>query len=219
MISNNSFLPLYFGEEDAEVWAALQNIPAEERSTFVKKVLREALLPSPASISSTTCTEERLEQGHGARHEPFTGERLSGEAFDKKDSNEFVGVPEEDFNLSEEFSLESLFVSGDAGKMVLEPAKGGSDRREKVGTAADAPALARNPWDHLLRTVIGEEDDPEVISIISSSAFRRPEVEAASQSERTSGEVDHILTQIIGEEDNEEVIRLLRGTAKEGKVW
>lgn len=42
--AQSSFIPLFFDEAEADLWSALQEIEPEERSSFIKAILRQALL-------------------------------------------------------------------------------------------------------------------------------------------------------------------------------
>ena len=46
--AQSSFIPLFFDEAEADLWLALQEIEPEERSSFIKAILRQALLGTSA---------------------------------------------------------------------------------------------------------------------------------------------------------------------------
>ncbi|OLN28513.1 hypothetical protein [Desulfosporosinus metallidurans] len=44
ILSQSSFIPLYFDDDEADLWQALQRIEPEKRSSFIKETLRQGLL-------------------------------------------------------------------------------------------------------------------------------------------------------------------------------
>ncbi|KJR48831.1 hypothetical protein UF75_0718 [Desulfosporosinus sp. I2] len=48
--AQSSFIPLFFDEAETDLWLALQEIEPEERSSFIKAILRKALLGTSADM-------------------------------------------------------------------------------------------------------------------------------------------------------------------------
>ena len=87
ILSQSSFIPLYFDEDEADLWQALQRIEPEKRSSFIKEILRQGLL---GTLPKDTLKED-------AEYDPEEIQDNADEALEEK--------PEE----RETFSLETLF--------------------------------------------------------------------------------------------------------------
>ncbi|MDP4125523.1 MAG: hypothetical protein Q8912_01045 [Bacillota bacterium] len=96
IFAQSSFIPLYFAEEEADLWQALQRIEPEKRSSFIKGILRQVLInennPPPQDMLSEDTRES------SAYHQEETIIKSPDE------------VPEDDQQEFEQFSLESLFT-------------------------------------------------------------------------------------------------------------
>lgn len=90
MPSQSSFIPLYFDEDEAELWQALQRIEPEKRSSFIKETLKQGLLRTLPETTLKEDSEHDLEE----TYDDLLEERL-----------EELEEPEE----VETFSLEALF--------------------------------------------------------------------------------------------------------------
>lgn len=88
--SQSSFIPLYFDEDEAELWQALQRIEPEKRSSFIKETLKQGLLRTLPETTLKEDSEHDLEE----TYDDLLEERL-----------EELEEPEK----VETFSLEALF--------------------------------------------------------------------------------------------------------------
>ena len=72
--SQSSFIPLYFDEDEAELWQALQRIEPEKRSSFIKETLKQGLLRTLPETTLKEDSEHDLEE----TYDDLLEERLSG---------------------------------------------------------------------------------------------------------------------------------------------
>lgn len=189
MIFSQPFIPLYFEDDDGELWTALQQIEPERRSEFIKSVLRQTLLEQPqldqpfvkkvlgemlkesTGEISKESTEDIPKEGIGDIQKD-TVEEIEKESFDKSIFDDVVTQIEPEHppdsrahlerdSESEAFSLEALFIG--AAETDIQLRGSGPSDQPQVMTAA-------TPWDYLLHSVIGEEDDETVIAAIQQAA-------------------------------------------------
>ena len=89
ILSQSSFIPLYFDEDEVDLWQALQKIEPEKRSSFIKETLRQGLL---GTLPKDTLKED-------AEHDPEEIHDNADEVLEEKVEEEAM----------ETFSLETLF--------------------------------------------------------------------------------------------------------------
>jgi len=197
MIPVQPFLPLYFGDEDKDLWAFLAEIPAERRSSFVKEALREHLAgPRPASrwphrwgLESAPANPADLAYA-GFPQSPDLGKRTARASKEPPAAASETQQSEAQANVSPagrlavvetetalaaagEFSLADLFV-GDAPQVAAEGR--GSAVYDSCRTAALERAAVPKPdaLSFLLDQVIGVEEDPEVVAAVLHHAQTVP---------------------------------------------
>ncbi len=101
MNSLPSFIPLYFEEDESDLWQAIQQIEPERRSTFIK----EALL----LVIQSHCLGEKFLTHSSSKH-------LKVEKLEDKNlirTNHTDSKEDESVRMTN-FSLEALFAAGDA---------------------------------------------------------------------------------------------------------
>ena len=107
--AQSSFIPLFFDEAEADLWLALQEIEPEERSSFIKAILRQALL-------GTSVEKLLIKKNHNSESSEL----------DDIDNLELNDQELNDQEIQEDlsFSLETLFevnVPEQDSKRVVEP--------------------------------------------------------------------------------------------------
>lgn len=162
------FLPLYFEEEDQDLWRVLASIPPENRSGVVKSALRQAFMGETAAESlnhetRNSVSSDRVNE-NSFNHDKTNHAHISHDNVncDEQAHNNGQGSLENDV----EFTLEGLFV----------PAASASAENQQEAVRSDAgpaagPKDSLSPWDNLLYHIIGTEDDEAVIAAIQKSAL------------------------------------------------
>lgn len=141
MIPSHPFVPLYFDEEDAAIWDMLCRVEPEERSSYIKEVLRQTLLNTGEPEQVDTLAMNRGDDvPEQSGTEPVT---------DMEDT----GNQEPDLNL-ENFDLNDLFVMKEAAS------SGGNPSSSNLA-----------PWENLLVNVIGTEEDETVINVFRQASM------------------------------------------------
>lgn len=64
MMSGEPFLPLYFEEEDQDLWQVLASIPPENRAGVVKTALRQAFSLNHENLNRDHVSDERIGHNH-----------------------------------------------------------------------------------------------------------------------------------------------------------
>jgi len=202
MIPIQPFIPLYFGDEDRDLWTLLAEVPAERRSTYVKEVLRDYLFngwnesrelvrggSEPGSDPLRIAALESVMANNGAnRQSPGMTQACAGVAEVEPDN---VGTPSETelatgTMADTEFTLEALLVSSVPG-----PVEDNADGRALIGSSRvvgsdiDPGAVVQHDaLGFLLHKVIGAEEDPEVIAAIQHSGNSRSQEEGDGPNHR-----------------------------------
>lgn len=149
MITEQPFLPLFFNTEDADLWGELQKLPAEKRSQVTKQALREFFQDH---LDLNQASSEDFRVNRVETHESLIGlEEVLEE--DKEYKQEILEHDENNDNGEHVvFSLESLFET--------------------------SPAEAQpDPVKNLL-SIIGEEEDEEVIRLFRRTNEKEVELQA-----------------------------------------
>lgn len=156
MTNEQPFLPLFFTTEDADLWGKLQKLPAEERSKVTKQALRE-FFRDHTDLSQTFPEDIRFNEVDNDKETALnqTAEdnelfRFMGKEDTSKDNsfdkgqdtleNEEIEDDQDESPAQVAFSLESLF---------------------EISPIEAKPGPVKN-----LLSIIGEEDDEEVIRLL-----------------------------------------------------
>ena len=102
--AQSSFIPLFFDEAEADLWLALQEIEPEERSSFIKAILRQALL-------GTSVEKLLIKKNHNSESSEL-------------DDIDNLELNDQEIQEDLSFSLETLFevnVPEQDSKRVVEP--------------------------------------------------------------------------------------------------
>ncbi|HBW34173.1 hypothetical protein [Desulfosporosinus sp. BICA1-9] len=144
-----AFIPLFFDEAETDLWLAIQQIEPEERSSFIKAILRQVLLGN--------CVEELLvkENQNSASNLP------EDEETSKVNDQEIqADSPDDELERTETFSLEALFEvkvpdqdTEQIGEFDLE-----SLREEKPIRPAG--------FEYMMKHIIGTEEDEAVLKVL-----------------------------------------------------
>lgn len=151
-----SFIPLFFDEAEMDLWIALQRIEPEERSSFIKSILRQALLGD--RIEELIMKEKQNPEGDLLVKEENSG--LS----DKELSADF---PEDGLESIESFTLDALFEvivpAQDKGDVV------GSDLESlKESQPKENQAIRSAGFEYMMKHIIGTEEDEAVLKVLRS---------------------------------------------------
>ena len=169
MTALHSFIPLYFGEEDQDIWAALCQIEPEQRPAVIKGMLRQTLLGDKDETPTADLPGTVPAEGeHGA-------ERTADPAF-RTDSPGFVDQDER--SLGPDFDLNDLFIpqpdrTAD-GSCQSEFDRSNTDTAEAIDSECildDLPGPGHRPYpavQNLLINIIGQEDDEEIIRLFAA---------------------------------------------------
>lgn len=153
MSSVQPFIPLYFGEEDQDLWQALCLVNSEKRSAYIKGVLRKHFLG-----------EEFVNRG-----------QIPGLHAAELDSSDTQEEDDDQINDDQEFALdnltfEDLFINPDPMNLEsLTDFNNDSNNIEfqKQGEEEKGvPVMASSGLDYILNSVIGVEEDKGVINAI-----------------------------------------------------
>ena len=137
ILSQSSFIPLYFDEDEADLWQALQRIEPEKRSSFIKETLRQGLLRTLPETTMKEDSEHHLKETHD-------------DAFEEKlEEHEELEKLEE----LETFSLEALFSEA--------PVPEQSDKLF-MGTNP----LPITGYEYMMTHIIGTEDDESILKLL-----------------------------------------------------
>ena len=199
MNTPHPFIPLYFGEEDQDIWAALCQTEPEHRSALVKELLRQAL------IGDKTFDERADDDANGrvwpADRATRPGHQSSG--LDLTAGGDQTVQPEESDsenkqNASENvrFDLDSLFMP----QAMMTPGRSndGGDSQEVAGGVVIDPVDADNETEF----VSGQQfnlSDLFVTEFAGNQELTHPVKPELAPWE-------NLLFNIIGTEDDENVI-------------
>ena len=137
MKSLPSFIPLYFEEDESDLWQAIQQIDPEMRSTFIKEALR--------LVIQSLCLGEKFLTHSSSKHLKVVLEKQ--EDRDLKGSNHTDSKEDESVEMTN-FSLEALFAAGDA-----------PDLSENNPTSSQG-------YQYMMKNIIGIENDEAVLKVI-----------------------------------------------------
>jgi len=150
MHSKPSFIPLYFDEDESDLWQAIQQIEPKKRSAFIKEALRLVL------------------QSHRVGEKFLT--HLSSKTFnmvqekqEKQEKQDLMGIDEEnnEQNSSKSQSVEMAEDHGDMETFSL----------DALFTEGHAPDLTKNNlqasqgYQHMMKNIIGIENDEAVMKV------------------------------------------------------
>lgn len=141
MIPQAFFIPLYFDEEEADLWQALQRIEPEKRSSFIKETLRQVLLSDNNIMSLRVTMDHEFKENQN-------------ESFGANPKN-----PDEDQEIDQEInhnevdplSLEALFS-------------------EVPVSAPKVSHPLSNGYQYMMKHIIGTEEDEEVLNFLQGSS-------------------------------------------------
>lgn len=155
MMSQPLFIPLYFDEDDRDLWLTLQSVAPESRSLFIKETLRQSLLgggpPEPSlrplgsEDGTAVSSEPTLDPGAEAQ------DQVQGE--ESPSSQEVPG---------ESFSLADLFTETTPPGTLENP--------ESKTVQGEAQALSG--FKYVMQHIIGREDDEAVLKILRGKSKR-----------------------------------------------
>lgn len=137
------FIPLYFDETETDLWLALQRVEPEERSSFIKGVLRQVLLGNNS--------EEFFRRSLDRVTEDI--QKLPDCVRDQEAQTE--QVMENRAEQIESFSLEDLFAQTQVPPLVEEPA---SEDCQEVQTIPG--------FEYLMKCIIGTEEDEALLMLL-----------------------------------------------------
>jgi hypothetical protein len=151
MINAQSFfIPLFFDEAETDLWFALQRIAPEERSSFIKAILRQVLL-----------TEDAENRELNSRLNSKLNSKLNCEL---NDEEILADLPEDELESTASFSLEALFEVNV------------SDQDTEQTFVFDLESLrAVEPvrpagFEYLMKHIIGTEEDEGVLEVLRGFA-------------------------------------------------
>lgn len=136
--AQSSFIPLFFDEAETDLWLALQQIEPEGRSSFIKSILRQALLGDRP-------VELIMKEKPKSESDLLVEKEKSGLS-DKELSEDF---PEDGLESIELFSLEALFE-------VTVPEQ---DKKENQ-------AIRSTGFEYMMKHIIGTEEDEAVLEVL-----------------------------------------------------
>lgn len=136
--AQSSFIPLFFDEAETDLWLALQQIEPEGRSSFIKSILRQALLGDRP-------VELIMKEKPKSESDLLVEKEKSGLS-DKELSEDF---PEDGLESIEFFSLEALFE-------VTVPEQ---DKKENQ-------AIRSTGFEYMMKHIIGTEEDEAVLEVL-----------------------------------------------------
>lgn len=154
-----AFLPLYFNEEDMEIWEQLKRVDPEQRSLLIKNILRQALVENSDQTSVGNLnlfSEEKFDPAYEEKFSPSYENEVS-DSEGRENIEDLLDLPEDE-PVKIEISLEDLFVSSVAYEEPSIP---------QVPT--DSESFAMKGLDYLLNRVIGEEKDDELLKFINTT--------------------------------------------------
>lgn len=160
MMTEQPFLPLFFNSEDEDLWTQLQKFSPEKRCEITKQALHEFLQDHPGlillgqSVSELPFSELTSSKDVKAKEVKEFAGNVTEEKGDLRSEKEILdegdcSTGREGLNVQEEFSLESLF---------------------EVSTVETRP----DPLQNLL-SIIGEEEDEEVICLLHGATEKNKE--------------------------------------------
>ncbi|GAB6153779.1 hypothetical protein JCM17380_25290 [Desulfosporosinus burensis] len=144
-----TFIPLFFDEAETDLWLAIQRIEPEERSSFIKAILRQVLIGN--------CVEGILvkENQNSASNLPEEGE------ISKVNDQEIqADLRDDELERTETFSLEALFE-----------VKVPDQDTEQIGEF-DVESLREDEpirpagFEYMMKHIIGTEEDEAVLKVL-----------------------------------------------------
>jgi len=223
---NEFLLTIKLGENDETLWSFLQTVPVEEWGDLFKKALHLYLKENP-QLTEKSEPEARVK----------AEEDTNAEDHEKATLNKW--------------SLEELFIAPQGTDLTKDnqaaPILGAQEKlhesqkqeqHQQKPPLHDKPVSPNNPLEHLF-SLIGEEEDPEVLKFFQSSPPLEAAEAAKDSSEKpedsglpeeqhseprleiTPGQselkvpggskgLDFLLKHVIGEEDDPEVLKFFR---------
>lgn len=194
MMSEQPFLPLYFEEEDDDLWQVLAAIKPENRARLVKAALRQAFLgslpPAETRFEGTDSEDispnrESIARKNAHRENDWIDNdsrehnRRASEngSYDRERSGD-DGHTESELD----FSFEDLFIPTSTPTTPTLPQaikdRAVPDAVEQIPscpTAIEQGTAQISSWENLLYNIIGTEDDQEVLTIFRTTNLQRKE--------------------------------------------
>lgn len=149
MMSQPLFIPLYFDENDRDLWLTLQSVDPESRSLFIKETLRQSLLGGGPPEPSLRPLGSEDKTAVSAEHTPDPG----AEAQDEVQGEESPSGQELP---GESFSLADLFTETTS--------PGPTENPESKAVQEEIQALSG--FKYVMQHIIGKEDDEAVLKIL-----------------------------------------------------
>ena len=152
--AQSSFIPLFFDEAEMDLWIALQQIEPEGRSSFIKSILRQALLRDRIE-------ELIMKEKQNPESDLLVKEENSGLS-DKELSADF---PEDGLESIESFTLDALFE-------VTTPER---DKRHVQGYDLESleeshpkenQVIPSAGFEYMMKHIIGTEEDEAVLAVL-----------------------------------------------------
>lgn len=135
--AQSSFIPLFFDEAETDLWLALQQIEPEERSSFIKSILRQALLRDR--------TEELIIK---EMQNPESGVPVEAKNSELSDKTLPTDSPEDGLESAGLFSLDVLFE-------VTIPEQD-----------MDNQPIHPTGFEYMMKHIIGTEEDEAVLAVL-----------------------------------------------------
>jgi hypothetical protein len=149
MLAQVSFIPLYFDEEEADLWQALQRIEPEKRSSFIKETLRQVLLRGNPD-KNLDVNQEYMKENREDPEDRENEDQLENLSVDPEVATGVDSEVDSEINPKElePFSLEALFSESPV-----------SDPKELNN-------LSSKGYEYMMKHIIGTEEDEEVLKFL-----------------------------------------------------
>jgi len=169
-----AFIPLYFEEEESDLWQAIQQIEPEMRSAFIKEAMRLALQSHSVGEKFLTHSSTRNLKGDlenqgdrdGIESECENNKQNSMKSHSDSMKNESLEM--------ENFSLEALFAEEHAPE--LSKSKTGEGLPlplVEVGDMQLDKLISLQGYQHMMKNIFGTENDEAVLKVLHGLSEQR----------------------------------------------
>ena len=208
MMSGQPFLPLYFEEEDDDLWQVLAAIEPENRARLVKVALRQAFL------GSLPPAETRFE---GTDSEDISPNRESIARKNAHRENDWIGSDSREYDTRASVIRDNDCRASDRGDNERRASESGSYDRERSSNDAHKEIVLdfsledlfippSTPTTPTLPQAIKDRAVPDAVEQIPSCPT------AIEQGTAQISPWENLLYNIIGTEDDQEVLTIFRTT-------